>query len=307
MFGFSSSFDYDYGEDQDGPPPPPEFNGDESAPPQPPPESNWEDSGPHPPPEFNEDEARPNNASTVLGADQGIQTTLKSLSGNLQNMKCPDGSQANPAKTCQDIKQCHPLKKTGDYWLDPNQGSTKDVIKVFCNMETGETCISAHPISASIPRKTWWTKSTPTASKPVWFGANMNGGTKFSYGNKEELPNAVTIQMRLIRLLSKEGVQNVTYHCKNSVAVNDGATGNLKKALILKGSNGQEVKVQGNSHLRYTVLEDGCSKSNGDWGKTEIEYKTQTPARLPIVDLAPMDIGKEDQEFGLDIGPVCFS
>lgn len=48
-------------------------------------------------------------------------------------------------------------------------------------------------------------------------------------------------------------------------------------------------------------------KPNGEWGKTVIEYRTQTTTRLPVVDLAPMDVGKADQEFGLDIGPVCFS
>lgn len=64
----------------------------------------------------------------------------------------------------------------GEYWLDPNQGSTKDAIKVFCNMESGETCISANP--ASVPRKAWWTKSTPSPNKPVWFGANISAGTK---------------------------------------------------------------------------------------------------------------------------------
>ncbi|NBH76554.1 hypothetical protein D3Z29_11940, partial [Rodentibacter pneumotropicus] len=30
------------------------------------------------------------------------------------------------------------------------------------------------------------------------------------------------------------------------------------------------------------------------------------PSRLPILDIAPLDIGGADQEFGLDIGPVCF-
>lgn len=43
-------------------------------------------------------------------------------------------------------------------------------------METGETCISANP--ANIPRKAWWTKSSPSPSKPIWFGADMNGGTR---------------------------------------------------------------------------------------------------------------------------------
>lgn len=66
--------------------------------------------------------------------------------------------------------------KTGEYWVDPNQGSIKDAIRVFCNMESGETCISGNP--ANIPRKAWWTKSSPSVNKPVWFGANMNSGTK---------------------------------------------------------------------------------------------------------------------------------
>lgn len=47
-------------------------------------------------------------------------------------------------------------------------------------------------------------------------------------------------------------------------------------------------------------------KHTGQWGKTVIEYKTQKTSRLPIVDIAPMDIGGADQEFGVDVGAVCF-
>lgn len=47
-------------------------------------------------------------------------------------------------------------------------------------------------------------------------------------------------------------------------------------------------------------------QANGNWGKTVFEYRTQKTARLPIVDIAPVDIGGPDQEFGVDIGPVCF-
>lgn len=65
----------------------------------------------------------------------------------------------------------------GEYWVDPNEGSLKDAIKVHCNMETGETCVSGNP--SSIPRKSWWTSRSSTL-KPVWFGATMNGGTKVS-------------------------------------------------------------------------------------------------------------------------------
>lgn len=48
-------------------------------------------------------------------------------------------------------------------------------------------------------------------------------------------------------------------------------------------------------------------KSDGLWGKTVIQYRSQTAARLPVLDLGLMDTGKAEQEFGLDVGPVCFS
>lgn len=49
-----------------------------------------------------------------------------------------------------------------------------------------------------------------------------------------------------------------------------------------------------------------AQKHTGQWGKTVIEYRSQKTSRLPIVDIAPMDIGGADQEFGVDVGPVCF-
>lgn len=82
---------------------------------------------------------------------------------------------------------------------------------------------------------------------------------QFFYGSEEEQPNAVAVQMKLLQLLSKESHQNVTYHCRNSVAVKDEQAGNFKKALVLRGANGQEMRAQGNSRLRYAVVEDGCS------------------------------------------------
>ena len=64
-------------------------------------------------PEFNKDEALPNKKPAILLAATGVQATLKTLSGHLQTLRSPDGSKMNPAKTCQDIKQCYPQKKSG--------------------------------------------------------------------------------------------------------------------------------------------------------------------------------------------------
>lgn len=42
----------------------------------------------------------------------------------------------------------------------------------------------------------------------------------------------------------------------------DDQSKNLKKAVILKGSNDLEIKAEGNNRFRYTVLQDSCSVSS---------------------------------------------
>ncbi|KFP03285.1 hypothetical protein N300_13536, partial [Calypte anna] len=114
------------------------------------------------------------------------------------------------------------------------------------------------------------------------------------------------VQLSFLRILSSRASQNITYHCKNSIAYLDHASGNVKKALKLMSSTESEIKAEGNSKFTYAVLEDGCSKHTGEWGKTVFEYRTRKTMRLPVIDIAPLDIGGPDQEFGVDVGPVCF-
>ncbi|KAL1021429.1 hypothetical protein UPYG_G00013150, partial [Umbra pygmaea] len=189
----------------------------------------------------------------------------------------------------------------GDYWVDPNIGSTSDAIKVFCNMESGETCV--YPTIGSVKQKNWWTSKSKDR-KHVWFAETMDGGFHFSYA--DDGTNAASIQLTFLRLLSTGASQNITYHCKNSVAYMDASTGNLKKALLLQGSNDVEIRAEGNSRFTYSVLKDNCKEHTGKWSKTVFEYKTTKTSRLPIVDIAPMDIGGADQEFGVEVGAVCF-
>lgn len=86
--------------------------------------------------------------------------------------------------------------------------------------------------------------------------------SQFSYGNPELPEDVLDVQLAFLRLLSSRASQNITYHCKNSIAYMDHASGNVKKALRLMGSNEGEFKAEGNSKFTYTVLEDGCTVSN---------------------------------------------
>lgn len=83
---------------------------------------------------------------------------------------------------------------------------------------------------------------------------------QFVYGESDS-PNTAVTQMTFLRLLSKEASQNITYYCKNAIGYLDEKNQNLKKAVILKGANDLDIRAEGNSRFRYTVLEDTCSVS----------------------------------------------
>ncbi|TRY88617.1 hypothetical protein DNTS_028837, partial [Danionella cerebrum] len=240
----------------------------------------------------------------VVDRDTEVDTNLKSLSQKIESMQSPEGSKKNPVRMCRDLSMCNSDRKSGFYWVDPNQGSPLDAIEVFCNMETGETCVN--PNQADIPMKNWYISKNLREKKHVWFGESMPNGFQFQYGSEGSDPEDVSIQLTFMRLMSNRASQNLTYHCKNSIAYMDAASGNLKKALMLQGSNDIEIRAEGNSRFTYKVRQDGCTSHTGTWGKTVIEYKTSKTSRLPIIDIAPMDIGAPDQEFGVEVGPVCF-
>lgn len=67
-----------------------------------------------------------------------------------------------------------PCPTAGEYWIDPNQGCNLDAIKVYCDMETGATCV--YPTRPSIAQKNWYISNNPKEKKHVWFGESMTDG-----------------------------------------------------------------------------------------------------------------------------------
>lgn len=45
---------------------------------------------------------------------------------------------------------------------------------------------------------------------------------------------------------------------------------------------------------------------SSQWSSSVLSYTTNKSSRLPIIDIAFKDIGKPNQEFWVEIGPVCF-
>lgn len=80
-------------------------------------------------------------------------------------------------------KPCSP----GEYWIDPDQGCTQDAIKVYCNMDTGETCVS--PTQSEVAKKNWYVSKNIKEKKHVWFGEAMSDG--FQVNTLHPLPKAL--------------------------------------------------------------------------------------------------------------------
>lgn len=57
---------------------------------------------------------RADDANVMRDRDLEVDTTLKSLSQQIENIRSPEGTKKNPARTCRDLKMCHPDWKSGE-------------------------------------------------------------------------------------------------------------------------------------------------------------------------------------------------
>ncbi|KAI8128640.1 Collagen alpha-1(II) chain [Lucilia cuprina] len=149
-----------------------------------------------------------------------------------------------------------------------------------------------------------------------------------SYKGKEEeeawlseLPSGMKIhyktdsyQMGFLQLMSAKASQQITFHCKNTVAYKDEKKDTLRFKwieLLITGMT-PELTPTGPNVLRYEADEDGLQskflilKRSNSWDKSILTYTTDKSQRLPIVDIAVRDIGNANQEFRIELGAACF-
>lgn len=64
--------------------------------------------------------------------------------------------------------------------------------------------------------------------------------------------------MQFLQIVSSNAYQNVTYHCRNSVAYYDAGAKSYKKALIFASADDREIFGGQQRKYQYTVSFDGC-------------------------------------------------
>lgn len=220
---------------------------------------------------------------------------LHKLQAAIEIIRNPLGTTDAPARTCKDLALAHPELEDGMYFIDPNQGSPKDSVQVICHMAKRETCVIPKPTTVSKGRH-----FDEPLTQTSWFGEEAEDGFQFTY-------KIDRVQLVFLQLLSANAYQNVTYHCKNSAAYYDAREQSYEKSIMLETSNDLELTAQGGKKRGYEVKHDACQYKANTWAQTVFEVRTEKTQRLPLVDIAIRDAGSEDQEFGLEIGPVCFS
>lgn len=52
-------------------------------------------------------------SSSLRQHDVEVDATLKSINSQIEDIRSPDGSRKKPARSCRDLKLCHPEWKSG--------------------------------------------------------------------------------------------------------------------------------------------------------------------------------------------------
>lgn len=214
----------------------------------------------------------------------------------------PDGSPEFPAQSCKDIQMCFPEADSGDYFLDPNGGDKKDMIKVECNFEkmtngavNVETCIE--PTSTFSEYKMEEFKQND--GKHKWLSEISTEAEEISYAPR-------VTQMKSLLVSMKFGHQNITYKCQNSPA-DKTAEGQQRQFIKLLSKNRKELSTVAESRFdRVHVLEDTCFMNDGAWHQAVLKYSTKDLSKLPIRNVAVLGSGNVDEHFAVTVGKVCF-
>lgn len=213
----------------------------------------------------------------------------------------PDGSPEFPAKSCKEIQMCFPEATSGNYWLDPNEGSKHDAVAVHCNFDrvdgVVETCVAP---TTTFDIKNMKTIKPTQDNKHEWVVKHVMGDRKtIEY-------EASGSQWRNLFIGQKTAHQNVTYHCKNSAAHRT-MNGEQKPFVQLLSKNRHVLHTEAAKEDRVTVVSDACYLADGQWHEAVLDYTTKDFSRLPIRDIGVLGSGAEDEQFSLTVGQVCFS
>ncbi|VDN31381.1 unnamed protein product [Dibothriocephalus latus] len=104
-----------------------------------------------------------------------LYARMETLDNAVKNYRRPIGTQSFPARHCQEIMEISKAPMgpvSGEYWIDPNLGSSRDAFKVDCRFDhdsgIAKTCVPATAASKAFrlsslkkpeSSSAWWMSS----------------------------------------------------------------------------------------------------------------------------------------------------
>ncbi|KAM7535427.1 hypothetical protein Aperf_G00000092488 [Anoplocephala perfoliata] len=254
----------------------------------------------------------PNNVPAIGAVLRRLYARIEGLENAVKYYRRPIGTRSYPARHCREIAEATDSPHgpvSGEYWIDPNLGSSRDAIKVECKFsgKVAKTCVHATPDSRAL-RLSNLKKNNAEGS--WWFSKlledNSNGTQRLFYAPRN--------QMNFLQLLHHKAEQSITALCRGSVVYYDSRNKNYNSAANLLLFNGKVI----NTHLDRRVrgeggfvqlevnIKDDCMDRSLTGSSASFDMVATHPELLPIMDMKMFDFGGENQQLGYYVNEVCF-
>lgn len=226
-----------------------------------------------------------------------IVAYLNFLGHELSKIMHPQGEEDSPyARSCLDLRMENNDLTNGLYWIDPDGGVPNNKIQVYCDFRK-KTYTCVRPLIGLYENQP---VSKEEGDDYALFAQKQIKGKELEYQSNR-------VQLKVLQKMSSKAIQTIVYKCRNTVAYYDRQADAYNKAIKLVTFDDTDLGAQGRKKYRYKVISDGCDMAQDSWGETVVEVSTKKTERLPIIDVGIQDIGQPNQEFKIEVGPVCFS
>ena len=190
----------------------------------------------------------------------------------------PGKTQATSGLVCKQLYDTGCAMSSGQYWINPDGGSTTNAFEVYCDMTT---------------QAGGWTKIEYSADFPHIQHFN---GDRNSWLRSNFTLNLSTTQINNIRAVSTEGRQRYVSSCQGVVQYLFGAR-DYSDAFGFRFQNDDETVFgqQRYKNTNITVTQDGCVVNNSTLQFTIFEIND---IRVPVINVHSRDNGSNGDKFG---------
>ncbi|KAF7246769.1 hypothetical protein EG68_08914 [Paragonimus skrjabini miyazakii] len=239
----------------------------------------------------------------------------------------PAGSSPKyPARTCKDIRLANKLARNDTYWIDPNEGSSRDTVKVKCNFyDDGrvETCVES-----TMDQGILATYMKPLPGDSEW-------QSQLRVINSTKSPDLHTYgdhsQVNMLRIQHRRASQELLFLCDGTAIYGrwdeKRHEPEFDYATALLAHNGRMLDLGSGERLGFglehmdkriyrnalqradtsiIVDYDGCQyMSTG--ASTKIRVETSDLNVLPIIDFKVRSFDRQGlSSLSLNVGAVCY-